>query len=91
MLKRIEIKIYGRVQGVFFRSFVREAALELGLTGFVRNEPDGSVLVIAEGAEEKLQELISRCRKGPLAARVDKVEVEWQEATGEHQGFRIRI
>lgn len=87
--KRVEIKIFGLVQGVFFRSFVREVALGLRLTGFARNELDGSVFIVAEGPEEKLRGLIARCREGPPAAIVEKVEVKWHDAKGKHKGFDI--
>lgn len=89
MTKRIELKIYGIVQGVFFRSFVRQAALRLNLTGFVRNEPDGSVYVVAEGSEDKLRELIDLCHQGPELAKVENIKVDWKEATGEYSGFDI--
>ena len=87
MMRRVVIKIYGKAQGVFFRSFAREAALDLGLVGFVRNEPDGSVYIIAEGAVDKLLEFIEWCRKGPPAAEVSGIETKWQNANGEYKNF----
>ena len=89
-LKRVEIKVSGTVQGVFLRQGVKTEAARLGLGGWVRNEPDGSVRVAAEGAEDKLQQLIEWCKKGTEWSRVENVEVEWKEAAGGFKGFTIR-
>ena len=89
MDKRLKLKITGRVQGVFFRQGVKRIADELGLTGWVRNEENGSVRMVAEGEEEKLQKLVEWCKKGTKYARVDNVEVEWGEARREFEKFRI--
>jgi len=76
MMKHLIIKIYGSVQGVFFRDSAKRRADELGLKGFVKNEPDGSVLIEAEGNAENLEKLIEWCRKGPDLAGPKKVEVK---------------
>ncbi len=89
-MKRVVIKVYGRVQGVFFRHTARLRAEELGLKGFVRNECDGSVTVMAEGEEETLQKILKWCRKGPPLANVEKTEIEWRETTGEFKRFEIQ-
>lgn len=89
MKKRITISVYGQVQGVFFRVEAKEKAAGLGLTGWAANESDGSVKVVAEGEESALNQLVEWCKKGPGGAQVDKVEVNWQEATGEFDRFRI--
>ena len=81
------IRIKGRVQGVFFRTEVKKIADVLGITGWVKNEPDGSVAVVAEGKEEELQKLIEWCKKGTDISRVENVEVEWKDATGEFADF----
>lgn len=86
-MKRLHLIIHGRVQGVFFRRFVCEQAQRLGLTGYVRNKNDGSVEAVAEGEEKILQELVALCRKGPTAARVDKIDVEEENYTGDFKGF----
>lgn len=86
----IEIKVYGQVQGVFFRQGVKEVAEEFKLTGFVSNEPDGSVKIIAEGKEENLQKLIEWCKKGTSWSKVEKVEIEQQEASNEFSSFVIQ-
>ncbi len=63
--------VRGKVQGVYYRASTAEKANELGLKGFVRNERDGSVYIEAEGPEHTLDELVSWCKHGPPAARVD--------------------
>lgn len=88
--KRIEMKITGFVQGVFLRQGVKAEAERLGLTGWVRNEPDGSVRVVAEGSDEDLQKFAEWCRKGTEFARVEKVEIEWREARESLRGFTIQ-
>jgi len=75
-MKQWMIRVYGKVQGVWFRKYTCEEALRLGLHGWVRNEPDGSVLIKAEGKEESLRELMRWCQQGPPLAAVTKVEVE---------------
>ena len=89
-MKRIAIKIFGRVQGVFFRHTARTHAERLELGGWVRNEADGSVTAVVEGDEAALEQLLGWCRKGPPLARVDNVQVTWGEATGEFGEFEIR-
>ena len=87
---RVHLHIRGRVQGVWYRASAREEALALGLTGWVRNRPDGSVELLAEGSASALEALIAWCGKGPPLARVDEVRAERGEATGEFQGFEAR-
>ena len=70
------IRVQGKVQGVFFRASTQEKAEELGLKGWVRNEPDGSVLIHAEGDEEELRRLVEWCWQGPSAASVKDVREE---------------
>ncbi|KPK21296.1 MAG: hypothetical protein AMJ76_03000 [Dehalococcoidia bacterium SM23_28_1] len=82
--------VRGRVQGVYFRDFVHARAISLGLTGYVRNLHDmRSVEVIAEGQRERLELLVEHLRKGPRGARVDSVEVQWGEASGQHSRFSV--
>ena len=87
MKKRIIIKVYGKVQGVFFRYTTRKIARNLGLTGTVKNMPDGSVFIEAEGPEEKLNDLLKFAKKGPEQARVDKIEFEFAVPKNESQKF----
>jgi len=72
----VRIKVTGRVQGVFFRASTKEKADQLGVKGWVRNEPDGSVLIEAEGEESAINEFKQWCAIGPSAARVEKVSVQ---------------
>ncbi|MCU0356810.1 MAG: acylphosphatase [Cyclobacteriaceae bacterium] len=75
-MKRLNIRVEGRVQGVFYRAFVQEVALQLNIRGFVQNEADGSVYIEAEGDDNDLQQLIARCRQGPPRAQVSNLSVE---------------
>lgn len=74
MVKYLNIKISGFVQGIFYRATAKEEAEKLNITGFARNEPDGSVYIEAEGEEENLDKFIEWCHKGPPLAKVEKVE-----------------
>ena len=90
-LASVKAIVYGRVQGVFFRDFVSRRARELGLTGYVRNRPDGtSVEVEAEGERKQLEALISHLKVGPPAASVEKVATDWSEYTGDYTRFGVR-
>ena len=80
----------GRVQGVGFRRYVRRWARSLGLDGWVRNEPDGAVRVVAEGEPDALDRLSRLLWGGPPGASVVGVEHEWVDAQGEAQGFEVR-
>lgn len=77
MLMSVHLIVSGRVQGVWFRAGTREQALELGLCGWAKNCPDGIVEIHAEGDKKTLEQFITWCRKGPPAARVSALEVEW--------------
>jgi acylphosphatase len=81
--------VSGRVQGVGFRYFTQDIANREGLTGHVRNLPDGCVEVVAEGDEQSLQRLEAALWRGPSHARVDNVDVESTMPTGQHSGFRV--
>ncbi len=88
-LKRIHIIVRGRVQGVFFRASAQREARRLGLTGWVKNRPDGSVEIVAEGDEDQVKDLLTWSQHGPSTARVDRVEPRWRSYTGEFSDFRI--
>jgi acylphosphatase len=82
--------VRGRVQGVNFRDFVYRRAISLGLTGYVRNLPDmRSVEVVAEGQWERLELLVEHLREGPRGARVDGIDAQWAEASGQYARFRV--
>lgn len=89
MQKRLTIRVSGKVQGVWFRARTREEAEKLSLAGSVWNNPDGSVGIVAEGEEERLQKLLTWCRRGPTMARVMDLSYDWQEFQGEFDGFNI--
>ena len=86
---RAHLVVSGRVQGVFFRYKTQQTASGLGLKGMVRNRMDGCVELIAEGDKKKIEQLISWCWQGPDMARVDNVEIDWQEPTGEYYAFKV--
>ncbi len=86
----LQAKVLGRVQGVFFRTFVERWAVQLRLTGYVRNLPDGSVEVRAEGDRQQLEKLVGYLKTGPPASHVKEVIVDWQEYTGNFLNFRVR-
>ncbi|HXX67754.1 MAG TPA: acylphosphatase [Polyangiaceae bacterium] len=87
--KRVQVIIRGRVTGVFFRAAAQREARRLGISGWVRNRPDGNVELVAEADEEAIKEMISWAQHGPSAARVDDVEVRWRAYSGEFSDFRI--
>ncbi len=86
---RLRVKIRGRVQGVWFRASTRDEAVRLGLSGWVRNLPDGRVEAVFEGPEEGLEKMLAWCRQGPSLAEVIEVETEPGVATGQFSGFKI--
>lgn len=75
-MKHLNIRVTGKVQGVFFRASARDVARSLGLLGYVRNEPDGSVYIEAEGGETELSQFTGWCRNGPSHARVSDLQIE---------------
>jgi len=74
---------------VMFRDFACRAALRFGLTGFVRNQSNDTVFVVAEGTQETLEQFITELYKGPMFARVDDIRVDWKKPTGEFSRFTI--
>jgi acylphosphatase len=86
---RVDATVRGRVQGVGYRVFALREARDLGLEGWVANQPDGAVRVVAEGARPLLESLVARLQAGPPAGWVDAVQVRWEPARGIGPGFRI--
>lgn len=86
---RWRVRIYGKVQGVFFRKYALMVAQALGVGGFVRNEPDGTVLAEIEGAPEALERFVQWAHRGSPAARVERVEVERGLPCGGASEFHI--
>jgi acylphosphatase len=87
---RVELNIQGRVQGFFYRQSTKETALRLGLTGWTKNCPDGSVRVVFEGEKDAVDAAVRWCRQGPAAAVVSGVEEKWLDFVGEFVRFGIR-
>jgi acylphosphatase len=85
----VRLVIQGRVQGVGYRAFARARARALGLSGWVRNRPDGAVEVEAEGARRPLAELVDDLRRGPPAAEVTEVTELWSERDPCCRGFVV--
>ncbi len=91
MKSRLHITINGIVQGVFFRATTCDLASELNLTGWVKNGEDSeSVEILAEGEKEKLEKFLEWCAKGPKGAKVDQIQCDWYDFTGEFRNFIIR-
>lgn len=88
--KQLHAVISGRVQGVSFRYFTSLRATELGVDGWVRNQPDGTVEVTAEAPQETLEKFLTFLNKGPSGAQVTRVDIQWLDSTGEFEGFHIR-
>ena len=88
-MKRAHIFIEGRVQGVGFRHFALINAEEIGVQGWIKNLPDGRVEAVIEGPEDHIDEMVARCEEGPGASRVDMVDVEWEDPTGEFSTFEV--
>ena len=82
--------VRGRVQGVFFRAFVRRWAYQLKLSGYVRNLPDGAVEVVVEGERPDLEKLLEYLKEGPPASQVAEVAEEWGEVGGQFNGFAVK-
>ena len=89
-MKRIRIYVSGVVQGVFFRHHTREQAVRLGVTGWVRNLPDGRVEVLVEGEDEAVDRLVAYCRKGPPGAQVTRIQIDVEKWTGEFKDFAVK-
>jgi acylphosphatase len=87
---RVHLVVSGRVQGVAFRACAADEGRRLGLRGWVRNLDDGRVEAVAEGPRAELEALVTWCRRGPPAARVDALAVTWGEAAGALPPFEIR-
>ena len=83
------LNIYGQVQGVFFRRNAKDEADRLGITGWVRNDRDGSVEVMAVGPQDKLEKFLVWCKKGPPLAQVENVELDWTDQEEDFDAFEV--
>ena len=88
-MKRLHLTVMGKVQGVFFRANAKKKAIELGLTGWVKNVND-DIEIVAEGNEKRLEEFLEWCKKGPAGARVEFIQMENEKYTGECKKFEVR-
>ena len=86
---RVRIKVFGQVQGVFFRHNAKQIAESLNLVGWVKNNPDSSVEAEACGEKENLEKFIVWCKKGPSFANVEKVEVNWSNKQVNYESFDV--
>ncbi len=89
-VRQLSVRVIGNVQHVGFRYFVRTAAKRLGIKGWVRNENDGCVTVLAEGPSERLRILLRSLNVGPSLARVENLEINWSEPSGQYSDFQIK-
>lgn len=90
MNEQVHLVIRGKVQGVFYRVSAAETARALGLCGWVRNLPDGSVEAVAQGPKQALDTFIEWCRSGPPAARVDEIDTRWDVTVELFSAFTVR-
>jgi acylphosphatase len=90
-MARLSATVYGRVQGVYFRYFIRNKARELDLKGYVSNLGSGDAIEVqAEGEKPQLDRLLEQLKVGPLGARVKSVEIDWSDYSGQFTDFKIR-
>jgi acylphosphatase len=90
MKTRAHVFVSGRVQGVFFRQKTKQQAESFGVTGWVRNLPDGRVEAVFEGDEEAVKALVEYCHHGPSYARVTNIDASWEDYRGEFSDFKMR-
>ncbi len=88
-MKTHEVRVTGKVQGVYFRVSAKQKAMNLGICGYVRNEPDGSVSLTIEGEDEAVNNMVNWCKQGPALARVKEIEVK-SKLTQNFNGFEIK-
>jgi len=90
MQKRLSLTISGKVQGVFFRQNTKEFADSQDLTGYVQNDPSGTVTIIAEGNQNDLKKLIDFAKKGTSYSKITDVKIDWQEPQDQFKQFEIK-
>ncbi len=88
-MKRVNVTVTGDVQGVFFRSFIRQNALDLGVNGYVRNEGKAKVEAVFEGKDKDVDDLVKLCKKGPAGAKIKNVQVKEERYLNEFLGFNV--
>ena len=88
--RRVHVWVQGRVQAVGFRAFVQQNAIQIGVTGWVRNVGYNTVEAVAEGTKEQVEMFLQMVKRGPLGSRVDESREEWEQVTGEFESFRVK-
>ncbi len=86
-MKELYCKVYGNVQGVFFRSFAQNEARARGIVGYVKNLPEGTVEIVAHGDEVNLREFLTKISSGPVEAEVESVDVNWGPVGADDERF----
>lgn len=87
--ERAHIRVSGQVQGVFFRDSTRRKAEELGLSGWVKNLPDGKVEAVFEGPSDSVRKMVRWCEEGPQQASVENVDTDFEDPGEDLQGFEV--
>ena len=87
---RVHVWVQGRVQAVGFRAFVQQNAIQIGVTGWVRNVGYDTVEAMAEGTREQLNQFLQIVKRGPIGSRVNDTREEWEQVTGEFSSFRVK-
>jgi len=91
MIVRAHVFLTGQVQGVSFRSNTRAQASIRGISGWVKNLPDGRVESVMEGDKDSVESLLEFCRKGPPGSSVNNIKIEWEKPRGDSGGFDIKL
>ena len=89
MIVRAEVRVTGRVQGVWFRQSTKNTANQHRVSGWCRNNPDGSVEFVFEGEKSAVKSVIEWCKNGPELAHVDELRIKWEKPTSEFDRFLI--
>lgn len=87
---RVHVWVQGRVQAVGFRAFVQQNAIQIGVTGWVRNVGYDTVEAVVEGNKGQIEEFLQMVKRGPTGSRVDQSREEWEQVTGEFGAFRVK-
>ena len=87
---RVHVWVQGRVQAVGFRAFVQQNALQIGVTGWVRNVGYDTVEALAEGTKEQIDDFLRMVKRGPMGARVDESREEWEKVAEDFESFRVK-
>ena len=90
MKRRVVLKVFGVVQGVFYRDFISQHVSGLNLVGFAENQNDGTVKIVVEGEEDDLRRIIELAMQGPRGSHIEDVQAEWLAASDEFKIFEIR-